>query len=371
VANFGHPAGSWTPPRDEIENQLQSIWAQVLGTDPVGIGIHQDYFELGGDSLRAGHLFARIEKVFGVRLAVSTLLEARTIEALADVIRGQAPLRKRRSLIFVQPSGSRPPLFCVHTHTGNVLFCRSFPKYMGADQPVYGLQSQGSSGGPSHFSVDQMASHYIEELKTVRPAGPYHLFGYSFGGLVAFEIAHQLSMRGERISFLGMFNTPAPGSLKRWPLGQSSYLQRRIRNELQKLQGLDAGERASHVLHNGWNFSRMVMRSVKTDAWRLSARILKRETAEHLAEQMLDVEHINIAAAKNYQPTGVFPGRITFFLTKQVPYVYSISPEAGWSPLAAAGMEIVDVLEDAASPLEEMFAKTVCDRIRLSSDAGS
>ena len=115
----------------------------------------------------------------------------------------------------------------------------------------------------------------------------------------------------------------------------------------------------------------MVMRTVQMDAWRLSARILKPETAERLAAKMLDVGHINIAAAKNYQPTEIFSGRITFFLTKQVPYAYSPSPEAGWGPRAAGGVEIVDIPEGRTSPLEERFAGTICDRIRLSIGADS
>jgi thioesterase domain-containing protein/acyl carrier protein len=358
-----------TAPRDGMESRLQIMWAQILGIHANRIDIHQDYFELGGDSLQAAQLFARIEKAFRIRLAVSSLLEARTIEALAGLIRASTPSRKRTALVTVQPCGSRPPIFCVHTHTGSVLFCRDFAKYLDADQPIYGLQSQGVSGGARHFSVEEMATCYIEELKKAQLGGPYRFFGYSFGGLIAFEMANRLQASGERIAFLGMFNTPAPGSLKRWPLGQGSYLQKRIGNELDKLEGFGASAKLSHVVHNGWNFCHMVVRSVKTDAWRMAARLLKPQIANSLAAQMLDVAQINIAAAKNYQPAATFSGRITFFLTKQAPYAYSPGPAAGWSPRAARGIEIVDIPEDRSSPLEERFAKTVCEQMRLSIEA--
>ncbi len=353
------------PPRDEIEKQLLKMWQQNLGTPYDGIGIRQDYFDLGGNSLKAMQLFEAIDNQFHMKLPVSTLLEARTIEAQAKIIRGGTALRNRSPLVLVQPAGSGPPLFCIHTHTGNVLFCRDFPKYAGPDQPVYGLQSRAARGDRPHFSVHEMASAYLQELKSVQVEGPYHLFGYSFGGLVAFEIAQQLIAQGNCVGFLGMFNTPAPGSLRGWPLGQSSYLKKRIRNELQKLGVLGTKERSLHLFQNAWNFSRMVTRSVRADAWRLSARVLKRKTAEQLGAQMLDVDHINIAAAKNYRPSGVFPGRIIFFLTAEVPYLYSVSPEAGWNPLACDGIELVNVSESDTDPIEARFAKTVGDRLRL------
>jgi thioesterase domain-containing protein/acyl carrier protein len=359
-----HSEVSRAAPRDEIEKRLRKIWARSLAIEPTGIGVDQDYFELGGDSLKAAQLFNQIRKTFGVTLAISTLLEAGSVRALAERIR-EREKPSSKSLVRVQATGARLPLFCIHTHSGNVLFSRHFPKHMGPNQPIYGLQSLGVAGGKPHFTVNQMACHYREELKKIQPAGPYQLFGYSFGGLVAFEIAQLLSARGDQVVFLGMFNTPAPGSLTGWPLGQFAYLQKRVENDLEKVQKLEMRDKILRVLHYGGKFSRMIVRSAKADTWRFCARVLDRKTAERMAEQLLDIEHINIAAAKNYQPIEIFPGRITMFLTRRLPYLYPISPQDGWAPLAAGGLEIVEVPEDRGSSLEEVFSITVADRIRM------
>lgn len=114
------------------------FWQDVLGIPSVGPD--QNYFDLGGDSPLAVRLFARIEKVFRVRLPLATLFEAPTIQELAEILRRQAPESGWSSLVAIQPKGSRPPFFCVHPHGGNVLVYRELSRHLGADQPFYGLQ---------------------------------------------------------------------------------------------------------------------------------------------------------------------------------------------------------------------------------------
>jgi aspartate racemase len=309
--------------------------------------------------LKAGRLASQIASVFGTELPVSILLAENTIEKLAKVVREKKPPRASACLVSVQPSGTKLPLFCIHTHSGNVIFCRCFPKYLGAEQPVYGLQSRRGALADPHFSVEEMARYYLSEIRSVQARGPYSLFGYSFGGLVAFEMARQLAMHGEAVLFLGMFNTPVPGSLSGWPLRQPAYLQKRLRNELEKARALTAGNRGSHALRNGVKFGRMVARSLKSDAWRLSLRFLRAETAQLLAAKAFDVESINISAAKDFVPTSSWDGRITFFVSRVIPYTYSISPESGWGALASGGVELVEIASDPSSKPEDDFAKAV------------
>lgn len=222
--------------QDAIEKRLQKMWGSVLELSSVDSST--DFFALGGDSLRAARLFALIEKVFGVTLPVSTILEARTIHDVARILQRTSSRPRASSLVAVKPSGAQPPVFCIHNHTGDVLFCRDLPTYINPDQPIYGLQSRFLADQSPHFSVESMAAEYVTILDHIQPLGPCLLFGYSFGGLVAFQMAQILHERGRSIAFLGMFNTPAPGSLSGWPLRQFSYLHHRTRNELAKLASL-------------------------------------------------------------------------------------------------------------------------------------
>jgi thioesterase domain-containing protein/acyl carrier protein len=355
----GRVQSEFAKPRDETEARLRAVWSQILEIDPEQIDTRSDYFELGGDSLKAGRLASQMASVFGTELPVSILLEENTIEKLAKVVRDKKPPRASSSLVSVQPSGSKLPLFCMHTHSGNVLFCRRFSKYLGPEQPVYGLQSPAGRLADPYFSVEEMARYYLSEIRSVQARGPYSLFGYSFGGLVAFEMARQLAMQAEAVAFLGMFNTPVPGSLSGWPLRQPAYLQKRLRHELEKARALTAGNRRSHSLRNGVKFGRMVARSLKTDAWRLSLRFLRPETAQWLAAKAFDIESINISAAKDFIPTSSWEGRITFFVSRVIPYTYSISPESGWGALASGGVELVEIASDPGFQPEDDFAKAV------------
>jgi thioesterase domain-containing protein/acyl carrier protein len=355
----GRVQSRFAKPQDETETQLRDVWSQILEIDPEQIDTRSDYFELGGDSLKAGRLVSQIASIFGTELPVSILLEENTIEKLAKVVRKNESPRSSNCLVSVQPSGSKLPLFCVHTHSGNVLFCRRFPKYLGPEQPVYGLQSRSGALAHPHFSVDDMARHYLSEIRSVQARGPYSLFGYSFGGLVAFEMARQLAMHGEEVAFLGMFNTPVPGSLSGWPLRQPAYLQKRIRDELEKARALTTGNPTSHSLRNCVKFARMIARSLKTDAWRFSLRFLGPATAQWLAAKAFDVESMNISAAKDFVPTSSWGGRITFFVSRAIPYAYSISPESGWGALASGGVELVEIPSDPCLKTEDNFAKAV------------
>lgn len=348
---------------DEMDSRLAEIWQELLGLEAMDTST--DFFAAGGDSLRAARLFARIERVFGIKLPVSTILEARTYGSLVRLLRSVESVTKTSSVVAVQPYGPRPPVFCIHNHTGDVLFCRSLPNYTRAGQPLYGLQSQALVGKAPHFSVEQMAESYVEDIQRIHPQGPCFLFGYSFGGLVAFEMSQMLLARGRDVAFLGMFNTPAPGSLVGWPLRQFYYVCRRTRNELEKLPQLGAKEKLAHLARNIANFQQMMTRSVITDAWRFSAKVFGKRFMERTGRALLTLDQINIAAAKAYNPKKVFPGTITFFLAEALPYLYAIPPQIGWGPFAADGIEIVNVPGESGHPAWEQFARTVAEKLNL------
>jgi thioesterase domain-containing protein len=346
-------------PRDALEKQLKEVWEQVFQIEH--IGIQEDFFELGGHSLLAGQLMARVNDALKANLPLSSVLEVRTIEDMANVLRAQeASGGNWSSLVAVQPKGTNPAVFCVHSHTGDVLYCEYIAQGAGAGQPIYGLQAQGALGKEPHRSIEEMAAHYVEEISKIKAHGPYHLFGFCFGGMVAFEMAKQLNAQGEKVGFLGVYNSPAPGTLKGWPLGQFTYLWRRTQDEWKKLLELESGERLGHVLKNVRNFRLLVQRSAAIDG----AETLSRMRGNGQGIELKDLESINIAAAKRYQPTHVFPGKITLFLAPDMARVYPVPPAEGWKRFAAEGLEVIGVPLDKKGWRGTPFVETVGGKIK-------
>jgi thioesterase domain-containing protein/acyl carrier protein len=175
-----------------------AIWEQVLGITP--IGVHDNFFALGGYSLLALRMFSAIEQTFGTRLPMALLFQAPTIEQLADVLADEGCTVRWRSLVAIQPEGKNLPFFAVPGVGGNVLVFARLAKLLGNDQPFYGLQARGLDGKEKPFMrVEDMAAHYIEEIRSVQPQGPYLIGGTCTGGLAAYEIAQQLTSSGEEV----------------------------------------------------------------------------------------------------------------------------------------------------------------------------
>ncbi len=207
-------------PRDQMEVQLTALWQQVLEVPK--IGIHDNFFDRGGHSLKAAHLFFLLEQVYGRRLPLATLFQAPTIAELASVLSQEHWTPPWQSLVAIQPSGTAIPIFMVPGVGGNVLPFAQLAKLLGSDQPCYGLQARGLDGKESPFtSVPEMASHYIAEIRRVRLNGPYIVIGSCTGGLIAYEMAQQLLGQGEFVTLVIM-ETWHPSSYRRhryrWPM---------------------------------------------------------------------------------------------------------------------------------------------------------
>jgi acyl transferase domain-containing protein/thioesterase domain-containing protein len=191
---------------NEVENTLLNIMKKVLGFNH--IGIHDDYFDLGGSSLMAIQIFNRIEKKFGLRLPLATLYEAPTIKKLAEIVRQKDYQPLWSALVPIKPEGSRPPFFCIHGAGGNVLLYRGLARHLHPDQPFYGIQCVGMDGEESYLTrIEDMAARYIDEIGKHQPKGPYYLGGYCMGGQVAFEMARQLEQKGRKVAFLALFDS--------------------------------------------------------------------------------------------------------------------------------------------------------------------
>jgi aspartate racemase len=199
-------------PRDTVEAQVAEIWESVFAKGR--IGVDEDFFELGGHSLLAVRLMHSVEQTFGKRLPITALLQASTIEKMTALLREKESSRDWSSLVAMRMDGSNPPFFCVHGIGGTVLRFRELARLVGDDQPFYGLQAQGLDGKfPALARVEDMAAHYVKELQSAQPEGPYYLGGYSFGGMVALEMAHLLRAAGQEVPLVVLLDT-FPGTLK-------------------------------------------------------------------------------------------------------------------------------------------------------------
>lgn len=196
---------------NNLQSQIHKIWQEVLGRP---VGPRDNFFEVGGHSLQAAKLMHLTGQVVGRTLPLALLLEAPTVEQLSTALHQNGWSRHWGLLVPIQPQGSMPPFFCVHGVGGNVVGFRDLGRHMGPTHPFYGIQARGLDGKQPHASaIEEMAAHYLREIRTVQPQGPYLLGGFSFGGLVAYEMAQQLQAQGEDVALLALFDT-YPGKLQ-------------------------------------------------------------------------------------------------------------------------------------------------------------
>lgn len=181
--------------KDSLEVKLQEIWADVLEIDQVGV--HDNFFSLGGNSLMAITLYAEIERQMGkLEQPLSALLEAPTIAKFAQVMGGNHTRQRNGSLVTIR-EGEGVPVFCMHGAGGNVLIYQQLATELGEGFPVYGFQASGLDGTqPILTDIKAMASRYIDDMLDVAPDGPYFIIGYCMGGTIAWEIGQQLQARG-------------------------------------------------------------------------------------------------------------------------------------------------------------------------------
>ncbi|MEH1943850.1 MAG: amino acid adenylation domain-containing protein [Nostoc sp.] len=357
-------ATTFVAPRDELEIELTKIWEDVLGIKP--ISIKDNFFELGGHSLLAVRLFAQIEKTFGKNLPLATLFQESTIEKLASILRPEDEnLTRQKSqsesyvpwspLVPIQPKGSKPPLFCIHGLGGDVLFYWDLARHLGLEQPVYGLQCQGLDGRQlPHTRIEDMASHYLKEIQTLQPNGPYFLGGYSFGGTVAFEMAQQLHSQGEKVGLLILFDSSGPNSKKRLPFIKRIPLHW---NKFLKLGPNYFWEKAgkwSNLIPD--KFQKIVYKFY-LDIGRPLTRDLRH----------LHIMEINAQAARTYT-MQVYPGKLLLLRTDDGQRLegigFDFDPQLGWGKLVAEELEIQYVPGSHHSFLKEPYVQVLAEKLK-------
>ncbi len=187
-----------------IIDVLTPIWQRVLQV--TSIGVEDDFFELGGDSLLALQLFTEIGKECDRELPPVTIYQARTILALAALLE-QPTTPRFPALVPLKAGSTQPPVFIAHGLGGSVIDFFQPVKLLESDHPIYGMQARGIDGLDEPLeSIEKMAAFHLHAIREIQPHGPYALMGYSLGGLVALEIAQQLTRSGEKVALLAMMD---------------------------------------------------------------------------------------------------------------------------------------------------------------------
>jgi len=316
-------------PRRPAEVSLVAMWEDLLGVRP--IGIHDDFFALGGHSLLAVRLFVAIERAFGKAVPLATLLRAPTIARLADALEGDGEPARFTSLVPIQPAGELPPLFGVHGHSGEVLFYRPLADRLGGSQPFYALGSAGlSDGARTHRTIDEMADHYLAEIRQVRPRGPYALLGYCFGSIVALEMACRLLREGESVSFLGL------------------------------LMGYDRPEDPVRAV---WNKMRRQWGRVRSHGLRKEAGVVAGEIGKRWASaRRPGIPETNLKAARDYAG-GLFPGRMTVFFSG-APDGFAFDPRIDLYRSGATEIDLHLVPGNRDSMMREPAVAVLAEKLR-------
>jgi amino acid adenylation domain-containing protein len=199
---------------DELERTLLGIWSRAVGA---AVRLHDDFFDdLGGESLVAADLVADVQRLLGRSIHLSLLLELNTVAKMADYLRTRAESVERVA-VMLQRGSSRPPLFFVAGKGGSVMAFRELAARLGDDQPFYGLTYHGFAPEAFPKTFAAMAACYADAIRAIQPEGPYSVAGYSAGGLIAFDIARQMSRAGDAVAFVGIIDAAAKAErVSRW-----------------------------------------------------------------------------------------------------------------------------------------------------------
>lgn len=325
----------YVAPRTDVEKMVADIWTEFLGVEQVGI--HDNFFELGGHSLIAVQVMARIEKDTGKRLPLAILFENSTVEKLSLMLEMDGKSITWDSLVPIKPTGSKIPIYIVHGAGLNVLLFNTLAKHMDADQPVYGLQAKGLNGVDEPLNrMEDIAAHYISAIRAQNPDGPYALAGFSFGGIIAYEMARQLEALNKEVRMLAMFDTYAYRTPHYDP-----WLVKNVK------RGMYFGRKVWHAMLFKDGFKKTIITRAKALErgavrllWKLKFGTEQKQTGFFGYSHKID--EMNNVAQKHYriQPYDI---AIELFRAETRSFYLDDYVYMGWKPYALKGVNIHNI----------------------------
>jgi amino acid adenylation domain-containing protein len=326
---------------DDLERVLLEVWSRVTGA---AVGLGDDFFDdLGGESVVAAQLVTEVQRALGRSLPLSLLLELNTAAKMADYLRAVGEADIERTAILVQRGdGTLPPLFSVSGKGGSVMMFRPLAAHLGPAQTFYGLTHHGFAASAFPKTFVALAACYVDAIRAVQPEGPYYLAGYSAGGLIAFDVARQLSRAGHEVAFTGIIDaatTSQPVPAWKHYLKHLSLLREKPLKQTPR-------------------YARAIARRL---------RLMRPEPVPEVKEMNRHFDAIHRRDV--LQP---YPGRVTLFLARHGFGFEGTTPDLGWRVLCGE-LDIVHVegehhtviRDDVASLAKAM--RSAMDRAPMSS----
>jgi len=298
---------------------LLDVWQRVLRVPEVGR--NDNFFDLGGDSLLALNLFLEIEQQIGVTLPITAIYDAPTVAEMACLIEQEAA-PESPCLVLLKPGTGERPLFIAHGIGGTVIELAALGRAIGIPEAVYAIQARGLDGHDApHETIEAMVDHYVQAVRAIQPSGPYRLCGYSFGGLVAMEMARRLKAQGQSIGALILMDAYAHPST--WPV--LSRMKMTLRRSIHLVRRALARSPAE-------TFSRLrALAKRQSESSRLHEWLLDQNPS--LPLPLLSVREAGGAALRAYRPKP-YAGCIMFLKAKRRDIEFPDDPRRIWRRLA-------------------------------------
>ena len=349
------PRSGNTMQRDvALQEKLAALWQSVLSVPAAGP--HDNFFDLGGHSLLAVRLLVQVEREWGVRLALPALLAAPTVAQMAALLADKMPavapsVPVSDILVPMQTAGTETPLVCVHHIDGNVICYREMAQALAPHQPVYGLQAPALTRPVTPPArVEEMAAEFVAELVRALPDGPYRLCGYSFGGVVALEMAQQLRAQGREVSLLALLDTYAPVAFRDNLIEKPAL--RRLPVHLHRMG--KGGARGF------FSYAAQKAREARTDTG--SHFPPEPGEAGFLPAAMAAIKTASEAALRAYVPQP-YAGRTMLLRATDLDPFENYDPRLWWGETFTGGLEIVDVPGPHLQMLRAPFVSTLAGRL--------